>query len=118
VRELVASCWENVAYDQWRSGQWANAGKSLASAEQSATGEQRRRLTLDRTALSLGKDKLNELDALGGNPAEALVNLGIVYDILNRPKDAYDAWMRAKAKGVNTRDLQKWIEAKKRIYGY
>jgi Tfp pilus assembly protein PilF len=118
ARELVASCWENVAYDQWRNGQWSSAAKSLANAEQSATGEQRRRLTLDRTALSLGKDKLNELEALGGNPAEALVNLGIVYDILNRPKDAYDAWMRAKAKGVNTRDLQKWIDAKKRIYGY
>ncbi|NVB81211.1 MAG: tetratricopeptide repeat protein [Kofleriaceae bacterium] len=118
ARELVASCWEYVAHEQWRSGQWANAGKSLSSAEASASAEQKRRLTLDRTALALGKDKLNELEALGGNPPESLVNLGIVYDILDRPKDAYDAWMRAKAKGINTRELQKWIDAKKRIYGY
>lgn len=118
ARELVASCWEYVAHEQWRAGQWANAGKSIANAEASATAEQKRRLTLDRTALSLGKDKLNELEALGGNPPESLVNLGIVYDILDRPKDAYDAWMRAKAKGINTRELQKWIDAKKRIYGY
>ena len=46
------------------------------------------------------------------------VDLGIVYDMLGRPKDAYDAWTKAKARGVNARDLQKWIDAKKRIYGF
>ena len=55
---------------------------------------------------------------MNGNPAEALVNLGIVYDLLGRPKDAYDAWTKAKARGATARDLQKWIDAKKRIYGY
>jgi hypothetical protein len=107
-----------VAQDQWRSGQWGAAMKSLQSAERLATAEQKRRLTNDRAALSLGKDKINDLDGLGGNPAEALVNLGIIYDMLDRPREAYDAWTRAKARGVNTRDLQKWIDAKKRIYGY
>jgi predicted Zn-dependent protease len=118
ARELASSCWENVAYEQWRSGSWAAAGKALSSAEQSADANQKRRITLNRTTLSLGKDKLDELEAMGGNPAESLVNLGIVYDMLGKPKEAYDAWTRAKAKGVNTRDLQKWIDAKKRIYGY
>ena len=38
--------------------------------------------------------------------------------MLGKAREAYDAWMRAKAKGVTSRDLQKWIDAKKRIYGY
>jgi len=117
-RELSASCWELVAADEWRAGQWAQAQKALASADKTATAEQKRRLGLDRAALALGKDKLDELEALGGNPPESLVNLGIIYDMLGKPKEAYDAWTRAKAKGVNSRDLQKWIDAKKRIYGY
>ncbi len=57
-------------------------------------------------------------DKLGGQPPEALVNLGIVYEQAGRPKDAYEAWVKAKARGVATRDLQKWIDAKKRIYGF
>ena len=118
VREVVAACWESVAYDQWRAGQWANAQKSLAAAEKSANAEQKRRLALDRTVFSLGKDKLNDLEALGGNPPEALVNIGIIYDQLGKPREAYDAWVRAKQRGVASRDLQRWIDAKKRIYGY
>jgi tetratricopeptide (TPR) repeat protein len=118
ARELVASCWESTAYDYWKAGQWANAQKAIASAEKTANGDQKRRLNVDRTAMGLGKDKVGELEALGGNPAESLVNLGIIYDMLGKPKEAYDAWSRAKAKGVQSRDLQKWIDAKKRIYGY
>jgi hypothetical protein len=29
-----------------------------------------------------------------------------------------DAWTKAKARGVQTHDLQRWIDAKKRIYGF
>jgi tetratricopeptide (TPR) repeat protein len=118
ARELVASCWESTAYDYWKAGQWANAQKAIATAEKTANGDQKRRLNVDRAAMSLGKDKVGELEALGGNPAESLVNLGIVYDMMGKPKEAYDAWNRAKAKGVQSRDLQKWIDAKKRVYGY
>ena len=73
---------------------------------------------MDRAALALDKRGLGTLEGLGGNPPESLVDLGILYDQLGRPKDAYDAWVRAKARGVVARDLQKWIDAKKRIYGY
>ena len=55
---------------------------------------------------------------MNGNPVEALVNLGIVYDMIGKPKEAYDAWTRAKARNATAPQLQKWIEAKKRIYGY
>ncbi|MGE5183727.1 MAG: hypothetical protein ACM31C_16760, partial [Acidobacteriota bacterium] len=118
ARELVASCWEMVAFDEWRAGSVGAAGRSLANAEKSATADQRRRLSVDRAALSLGRDKLGELESLGDKPPEALVDLGIVYDLMGKPKEAYDAWQRAKARGANARDLQKWIDAKKRIYGY
>jgi Tfp pilus assembly protein PilF len=118
ARELSASCWEMAAVEDWRGGNWGQANKDLASADRSANADQKRRLVNDRAALALGKDKLNELEGLAGNPAEALVNLGIVYDMIGKPREAYDAWTRAKGKGVNARDLQKWIDAKKRIYGY
>jgi Flp pilus assembly protein TadD len=118
ARELAASCWEMVAYDQWKAGNQAAVLKALATAEKSATADQKRRIDLDRTALNLGKDKLGELEGMNGNPPESLVDLGIVYDMIGRPKDAYDTWNRAKAKGVNAPGLQKWIDAKRRIYGY
>ncbi len=119
AKELVATCWESVAADHWRAGQVGAAQKAITEADKFAIGDQQRRLRNDRVvANGLGRGSLQELEALGGNPAESLVNLGIVYDILDRPRDAYDAWNRAKAKGVNVRDLQKWIDAKKRIYGY
>lgn len=118
ARELLAACWESIAVDQWRNGQPAAAARSLTTAEKYATGEVKRRVTMDRAALSLGKASLATMENLGGNPPESLVNLGILYDNAGRPREAYDAWTRAKARGVQVRDLQRWIDAKKRIYGY
>lgn len=116
--ELLASTWELIAFEQWKGGQVAAAGRSLATAEKSATGDARRRISMGRTAVSLDKKDLAALEALGGNPPEALVNIGILHDRAGRPRDAYDAWQKAKARGVQSRDLQRWIDAKKRIYGY
>jgi tetratricopeptide (TPR) repeat protein len=119
VKEILGSCWEMIAVDQWRAGQTAAAGKSLNSAERyAASGDLKRRIAMDRAALALGKADLTVMESLQGNPPEALVNLGIIYDQLGRSKDAYDAWVRAKSRGVQVRDLQRWIDAKKRIYGY
>jgi hypothetical protein len=58
------------------------------------------------------------MESFGVSPPEALVNLGILHDRAGRPREAYDAWQRARARGFVTRELQKWIEAKKRIYGF
>jgi Tfp pilus assembly protein PilF len=118
VKELLAACWESIAIEQWRAGQLAAAGRSLVTAEKYAGGDTRRRIAMDRAALSLNKTELGTMEGLAGNPPESLVNLGIIYDQLGRTKDAFDAWTRAKARGVQTRDLQRWIDAKKRIYGY
>ena len=120
--ELLAGVWESVAYEQWRNGQVGAAQKSLAVGgevrDETRAARSRSASSMDRVALSLQKNDLQALEALNGVPAESLVNLGILYDQMGRPKDAYDAWSRAKAKGVQMRDLQKWIDAKKRIYGY
>jgi Tfp pilus assembly protein PilF len=118
LRELLASSWESIAYEQWRAGQPGAAAKSLVTADKYAAGDAKRRVTMDRTALSLGKRDLAALEGLAGNPPESLVNLGIVYELAGRPKDAYETWQRARARGVQSRDLQRWIDAKKRIYGF
>ena len=118
LKDLLSSSWESIAYEQWKSGQSGAAAKSLQTAEKDANADAKRRIAMDKAALSLDKRDLGTLEGMNGNPPESLVDLGIVYDQLGRPKDAYDAWVRAKARGVVARDLQKWIDAKKRIYGY
>jgi lipopolysaccharide biosynthesis regulator YciM len=118
IRDLLASSWELIAHEQWRLGQPGLAARTLQLADQLAVGDIKRRVTMDRAALSLDKGDLPTMESFAGNPPEALVNLGIIYDLLGRPKDAYDAWQRARARGVATREVLKWIEAKKRIYGF
>ncbi|MBA3392952.1 MAG: tetratricopeptide repeat protein [Deltaproteobacteria bacterium] len=118
LQGVLGATWEAIAYEQWRAGQPAAAARSLDTADRFATPEARRRIALDRLVLTLDKRDLAALEAMAGAPPEALVNLGILYDQLGRPKDAYDAWQRARARGVQSRDLQKWIDAKKRIYGF
>jgi Flp pilus assembly protein TadD len=119
VRELLGSTWESIGYEQWRSGQGAQARRAFANAEKYATsGDLRRRVMMDRVALSLGKNDLAALEGMNGSPPESLVNLGIVYEMLGKPREAYDAWVRARARGIQSPYLTNWIEAKKRIYGY
>jgi lipopolysaccharide biosynthesis regulator YciM len=118
IRDLLASSWEMVAYEQWRQGKNGPSAKSLTSAQKYAEGDLRRRVTHNRAVLDMGRDQIDTFESLGGVPAEALVNLGILYDQAGRARDAYEAWQRARAKGVGGRDLQKWIDAKKRIYGF
>ncbi|MBP9086165.1 MAG: hypothetical protein KBG15_08600, partial [Kofleriaceae bacterium] len=118
LKELIASSWEFVAYDQWRTGKPGLASKTLQPAWRDAEGDMKRRMTVNRAALALNASEIGNLESLQGNPVEALVNLGILYDQLGRSKDAYDAWSKAKARGSQHRDLQKWIDSKKRIYGY
>jgi Flp pilus assembly protein TadD len=116
LRELLAGTWEAIAYDQWRAGQLGAARRSLDSADKYATGDIKRRTGMDRLALDLVRADPRTLEALGGNPIEVLVNLGIVYDLRGRHKEALEAWQRARGR-VQVRDLQRWIDAKKRIHG-
>lgn len=118
LKELIASSWELVAYDQWRSGKGGLAAKSLQVAAKDADGDMKRRVIVNRAALNLNASEISNLESLQGSPVEALINLGILYDQAGRAKEAYDAWSKAKARGSQYRDLQKWIDSKKRIYGF
>jgi hypothetical protein len=118
LNELISSSWELVAFDHWRGGRNGQAGKALQSASQSADANMKRRIAVNRAALAMNAGALDELEALAGTPPEALVNAGIIYDQTGKPKEAYETWQKAKARGAQVRDLQKWIDAKKRIYGF
>lgn len=118
VRDLIASSWEMVAYDQWRSGRQAQAGKSLASALRYADGDIKRRAAHNRSVLILSRESPETFESFAGNPPEAWVNAGIAHDQAGHAREAYEAWMKAKARGVTLRELQRWIDAKKRIYGF
>ncbi len=117
IRQLLASAWEVIAYDQWRAGQRTAAAKSLLAAAKHAGGGLERRVAMGRMALALRKTDIGALEALRDDPPEALVNLGIAYELAGRPKDAFDAWSRVRGR-TQSRDLHKWIDAKKRIYGF
>jgi tetratricopeptide (TPR) repeat protein len=116
--ELLASAWEYVAWESWRAGKSGAASQALGNASKYADGEIRRRISNNRAALSMSSSQISTFQELGANVPEALVNLGILYDQQGKPREAYDAWVKAKAKGASARDLQRWIDAKKRIYGY
>ena len=118
LEELISSAWEQVAHDQWRAGKTRDAASALGNAGKYAGGDARRRITNNKAALDLDRDQISALEGLGGSPPESLVNLGILYDQQGKAKDAYEAWVKARAKGASSRDLQKWIDAKKRIYGF
>lgn len=118
IKELLASAYETLAYAQWKAGKTGAASKSLAQADKRGSGDIKKRVALNRAVQSLDKSDLSTLENFGSSPPEALVNLGILYEQLGRPKDAFDAWVRAKSKGVGSGELNRWIESKKRIYGY
>jgi Flp pilus assembly protein TadD len=118
LRDLIASSWELVAYDQWRAGRLAQSSKSLASALRYADGDIKRRAAHNRSVVVLSREPASVFESFGGNPPEAWVNAGIAHDLAGNSREAYEAWQKARARGVTTRELQRWIDAKKRIYGY
>ncbi len=118
IKDLIASSYEFVAYDHWKNGSEGKASKALGSAAKYADGDMKRRIEHNRAVLDMGTKQIKVFEGLGGSPPEALVNLGILYDQQGKAKDAYEAWTKAKARGAAGKDLSKWIDAKKRIYGF
>lgn len=117
ISDLLASSHEFVAYDQWKSGK--SASKSLDAAAKSAENkEMKNRIAHNKAVLSMKQKDLDTFKDLADSVPEALVNLGILHDQAGKPKDAYEAWVKAKKKGADGKDLDKWIDAKKRFYGY
>ena len=105
-----------------RAGKPGQAAKTLEKAAgQASRAEAKRSIDHNRAVLALDKNAAAaeaELEKLGGNPPEALVNLGVLYDRTGRPKEAHDAWVKARERGARAPNLDEWISAKKRIFGY
>lgn len=118
IKELIASSWEFVAYDQFKAGNGTQANASMNNAAKYASADIKRNIDHNRAVIGLTKASEATFEAMNGNPPESLVNLGILYDRAGKSKEAYDTWVRAQKRGVGSRDLQKWIDAKKRIFGY
>ncbi len=122
IRDLAASAWEYVAFDAYSSGNGRGATDALQGAARSGSGRVSRSISHNQAVLQMSEKSssslLSRFQSMGDNPPEALVNAGIMYDRAGQPKQAYDAWVQARSKGVKSRDLQKWIAAKQRIFGY
>jgi hypothetical protein len=118
LQELIASANEMIAYEQWKNGKGSAATAALTAAAKYADGDAKKRITNNKAVLEMGKGQMSVFEGLGASPPEALVNLGILLDQQGKAKEAYDAWVKAKAKGAGGKDLQKWIDSKKRIYGF
>jgi len=122
VRELLASTWLYLALDAY-PGQTKTATQRLNNAgKYGTTAEDKRLIAHNKAVLKMGNKAnpaaLKIFEGFGANPPEALMNKGILLDRQGDTKGAYDAWVAAKAKGVRDRNLQKYIDAKKRIFGY
>jgi tetratricopeptide (TPR) repeat protein len=126
IRSLITSAWSFVAYEAWRTkrGRWTRvAGNALKAAQRNArTPAERRVISHNRAVLSMGSKRSNALlktfQGMGVNPPEALANYGVMLDRSGNPRGAYDAWVKARARGVRSGRVRGWINAKKRIYNY
>jgi tetratricopeptide (TPR) repeat protein len=118
IKELIASSHEYVAFEHWRSGKETLAGRALEAAARFASGDIERRVRHNRAVLSMSSRQLSLFEGMGSSPPEALVNVGVLHDQAGKPKEAYEAWRRAKQANARARDLDKWISAKQRIYGF
>ena|GEM_PF-1203211 len=121
VRTLLASSWQFIAWDAARRGN-RRAGTYLRTAAKYAvTAAGKRNIAHNRAVMAMGSKGTRELSvfrSMGTNPAEALVNLGVMYQRSHKPKAAYNAWVRARRLGVRTRKLNSWINRKKRIWNF
>jgi tetratricopeptide (TPR) repeat protein len=122
LKDLAASAYHYAAFDDYRRGK--NAAGDLKNAGRYAVSNYiKRDIDHNQAVLSIGKGKpsgalVKSFERMGESPPEALANLGILYDRQGKTKDAYDTWVKARAKGVRSSDLNEWIDAKKRIFGY
>lgn len=117
IRSLVASSWELVAEAEYRSGNRGSASSALATAAKYATTpDAKERIEHNRAVL--GKMSVAAFKKFGASPPEALVNLGIAYHEDGQPKDAYEAWTAAKARGARSPKLDEWIATKRKFFGY
>ncbi len=122
LKELLASSWMQTAEADYAARRLRPAGKALANVERYASKDVKKQLQNNKAVLAMGKKASKKAEAefksLGAVPVEAMVNLGVLLDRSGNSKEAYDLWLKATASGLTSAQVQKWIAAKKRIFGY
>jgi tetratricopeptide (TPR) repeat protein len=122
LRDLAAAVAIASAADQHRRGDAAAARRDLFAARRQRPGAAVSRVIAHNLAvLDMARKPAAAraaLDKLGGRPAKALVNLGILADRRGEPKAAFDLWTRAQRANAGVRDLSRWIATKKRMFGF
>ncbi len=124
LRDLTAATWLTLAREAWRVKNSREVKEALGNAARYASsGKLKRVVENNRGASSLGdrgipRNAMSRLQALSDSPPEALANMGILYDRMGKPKQAYDLWLRARQRGVRSRSVQQWIDSKKRMFGF
>jgi len=121
VRDLLASSWQFIAYDAWRKGNRRTGVYLRTAAKYAVSPAGKRNVAHNRAVMGVGTrgtKQFKTFKAMGTNPPEALVNLGVMHQRRGEMKKAYNAWVRAKRLGVRTNALNNWIARKKRIWKY
>jgi tetratricopeptide (TPR) repeat protein len=122
LRSLVRSCWEYQAFGFYQGGSDGQALDALHTAGKYLNpGEQDRDLSANEAALDLllgSGDAQSELAALGPNPPEALVNLGVYWDRQHDPQKAYSYFKQAVQAGAQSPHLGDWVAALNREFDF
>jgi tetratricopeptide (TPR) repeat protein len=121
VRGLLRSVLERVAERQMMDGKRQAARATLERAMEYADKSEAQVLVHNLVALGMPGNAVEakaQFEELSSTLPEALVNLGIVFDLSGESRKAYDVWVAAKQNGVRARWLEQWIESKQRVFGY
>ena len=119
MKELQRSGHEQPAVSLFNRDDYRGAATELRAAK----GMGARGASLDHNFAVLdlvegrGAQAAKALEALGGRPAEALMNLGIYYDRQGDPQKALELYRKAAERGVRSPRLKGWIDVKERLFG-
>ncbi len=120
LRQLLRSSYELLAYDYFQRSDEKKAEAYLKNAKKVPSKGEVRDLENNWAAIDLtaGRTAVAEktLEALNGRPAEALVNLGIIYDKQGDAKKALEYYKRASERGARAPRLKEWIDVKERLF--
>ncbi len=119
LRDLIRSSFELEAYDYWVRGEEGKAAAAIRNAGKVASKGERRELDHNLAVVEMAEGKSaaaqKAFEELGQRPAEALVNLGILYDRAGDSKRALELYRRANERGARAPKLREWIDVKERL---
>jgi tetratricopeptide (TPR) repeat protein len=118
VTRVVALEAAGVAYHE---GSFVAARRLLTTARRARAQRGSDEVAHNLALLDLAEGKLDaaivQLERLAPRLPDAFITLGIAYERKGLPRQARDAWQRARKDGARFAQLPDWIEAKERFYG-